>query len=83
MAVDATRARVGSRRTRHGATRVVRGRRLRPGAIVRAVFILLYLGFLLLPLYWAAVTSIKPQDDLLTEPPVWWPKRSGSTTLRS
>jgi multiple sugar transport system permease protein len=40
---------------------------------VRTLFIVLYLGFLLLPLYWVAVTSIKPQEDLLTDPPVWWP----------
>jgi multiple sugar transport system permease protein len=61
-------------RTRTGTTRVVRGRRLRPGGIARFVFIAVYLGFLLLPLYWVAVTSIKPQEDLLTEPPIWWPK---------
>lgn len=54
-------------------TRVVRGGRFRPGTLVRALFILLYLGFLLLPLYWVAVTSIKPQEDLLADPPVWWP----------
>ncbi len=58
---------------RHGTTRVVRGRALRPGRIARVVFIVFYLCFLLLPLYWVAVTSIKPQDDLLTDPPTWWP----------
>jgi multiple sugar transport system permease protein len=56
-----------------GTTRVVRGGRLRPGPAARGLFILLYLGFLLLPLYWVAVTSIKPQEDLLTDPPRWWP----------
>ena len=69
MAVET--ARVGQRG--RGATRVVRGRRFRVGAVARAAFILGYLGFLLLPLYWAAVTSIKPQEDLLADPPVWWP----------
>jgi multiple sugar transport system permease protein len=64
------RARTGRR---VGTTRVVRGRRLRRGSIVRWSFILLYLGFLLLPLYWVGVTSIKPQEDLLVDPPVWWP----------
>ena len=73
MAVDATRERVRGRGARHGTTRVVRGSRFRVGTILRAVFILLYLCFLLVPLYWAAVTSIKPQEDLLTDPPVWWP----------
>jgi multiple sugar transport system permease protein len=61
------------RRRAAGTTRVVRGGRFRPGSAARVLFILLYLGFLLLPLYWVAVTSIKPQEDLLTEPPVWWP----------
>src|SRR6266540_7184581 len=56
-----------------GATRVVRGRRVRTGSVLRWGFILLYLGFLLLPLYWVAITSIKPQDDLLVDPPIWWP----------
>src|SRR5207244_642390 len=56
-----------------GTTRVVRGGRLRPGSAARTLFIVLYLGFLLLPLYWVAVTSIKPQEDLLADPPVWWP----------
>jgi multiple sugar transport system permease protein len=69
VAVEA--ARTGERG--RGATRVVRGSRFRIGAVVRTVFIVLYLGFLLLPLYWAAVTSIKPQEDLLADPPVWWP----------
>jgi multiple sugar transport system permease protein len=69
VAVEAARAGERGR----GATRVVRGSPLRIGAVVRTVFILLYLGFLLLPLYWAAVTSVKPQEDLLSDPPVWWP----------
>jgi multiple sugar transport system permease protein len=69
VAVEAARARERGR----GATRVVRGSPFRISAVARTVFILLYLGFLLLPLYWAAVTSIKPQEDLLADPPVWWP----------
>ena len=69
MGVEAARAGERGR----GATRVVRGGPFRIGPVVRAVFILLYLGFLLLPLYWAAVTSIKPQEDLLADPPIWWP----------
>ena len=69
MAASALR----TRGRRHGASRVVRGRALRFGTLARFAFIALYLGFLLLPLYWVVVTSIKPQDDLLTDPPVWWP----------
>ncbi len=70
MAVEARRLR---RRPAAGASRAVRGTKFRPGAIVRFTFIAIYLAFLLVPLYWAAVTSIKPQDDLLVDPPVWWP----------
>jgi multiple sugar transport system permease protein len=64
-----------SKREAAGATRVVHGRRIRIGSILRFGFILLYLGFLLLPLYWVAITSIKPQDDLLVDPPIWWPSQ--------
>lgn len=69
MAVDTARAGARGR----GDTRVVRGSPFRLGAVARAVIIAVYVGFLLLPLYWAAVTSIKPQEDLLADPPVWWP----------
>jgi multiple sugar transport system permease protein len=71
MAVEVLRTR--AKRT-PGTSRVVRGGAFRVGALVRGAFIAVYLGFLLLPLYWAAVTSIKPQEDLLVEPPVWWPE---------
>jgi multiple sugar transport system permease protein len=71
VAVEALRTRA---KRAPGTSRVVRGGAFRVGALVRGAFITLYLGFLLLPLYWAAVTSIKPQEDLLVEPPVWWPE---------
>ncbi len=70
MVADALRVR---RRGAHGTSRVVRGRRLRPGAIARFLFIGLFTLFLLAPFYWIAVTSIKPSDDLLANPPVWFP----------
>ena len=57
-----------------GSARMVLGRRLRLGGVVRFTFIGLYLLFLLVPLYWMAVTSIKPQEDQLADPPVWWPR---------
>jgi multiple sugar transport system permease protein len=57
-----------------GSSRVVRGGGFfRPGSWLRWLFIAAYLVFLLLPFYWMAITSIKPQDDLLADPPVWWP----------
>jgi len=62
-----------------GSTRVVQGRRFRLGGVLRFVFLGAYLVFLLLPLYWMAVTSIKSQEDQLAEPPVWFP--SDPTTI--
>ena len=52
-----------------GAVRT-RGRR-RPFG--RFLFIGLWLLFVLAPLYWMFVTSIKPSDDYLANPPVWFP----------
>ena len=62
-----------------GSRGVVQGGRFRIGGVIRFVFIGIYVGFLLLPLYWMAVTSIKSQDDQLSEPPVWFP--SDPTTI--
>lgn len=45
-------------------------RRVRAG---RFLFIGLFLAFLLVPLYWMFITSIKPSDDYLAVPPVWFP----------
>lgn len=53
----------------------VRRRRLPIG---RCLFIGLYLLFVLVPLYWMFITSIKPSDDYLAVPPVWFP---GEPTL--
>jgi multiple sugar transport system permease protein len=54
--------------------------RLRPGAgrrltlaTVRFGFLGLYLAFMLGPLYWMVVTSIKPTGDYLAIPPIWFP----------
>jgi multiple sugar transport system permease protein len=69
----ATRSFLGRGKADRGSTRVVRGGTFRVGAVLRWVLIVAFLVFLLLPLYWVAVTSIKPQEDLLVEPPVWWP----------
>jgi multiple sugar transport system permease protein len=40
----------------------------------RIAFLTLYIAFVLAPLYWMFVTSIKPSDDYLAIPPVWFPK---------
>ena len=63
----------GARKDAPSSIKVARGGRFRIGGILRFVCIALYVGFLLLPLYWMAVTSIKSQDDQLSEPPVWFP----------
>jgi multiple sugar transport system permease protein len=39
----------------------------------RIAFLGLWLLFTLVPLYWVAITSIKPSDDYLAVPPVWLP----------
>ena len=52
-------------------TRKRRRRRLPP--IGRILFLGLWLVFLLAPLYWLAITSIKPSNDYLAVPPVWFP----------
>lgn len=41
--------------------------------LVRFVYIGGFLIFLLLPLYWMVITSIKPVSDYLAVPPVWFP----------
>jgi multiple sugar transport system permease protein len=41
--------------------------------IVRIVFLAFCVIFVLAPLYWVFVTSIKPSDDYLATPPVWFP----------
>jgi multiple sugar transport system permease protein len=64
---------IWGRRAARGSSRVVRGRPLRPGAIFRVLFIALFTLFVLAPFYWVAITSIKPSDDMLNNPPVWFP----------
>ncbi len=54
------------------AVKTRRARRRRP-PIGRILFIGIYLAFVLAPLYWMFVTSIKPSDDYLANPPVWFP----------
>jgi multiple sugar transport system permease protein len=45
-----------------------------PGlAFARTIFLVLFMLFVLLPLYWVIITSIKPTSDYLVVPPVWFP----------
>lgn len=53
--------------------KTVRRSRLRGSDILRFVFLALCVIFVLAPLYWVFVTSIKPSDDYLAIPPVWYP----------
>ncbi|MGH6916816.1 MAG: carbohydrate ABC transporter permease, partial [Geminicoccaceae bacterium] len=56
---------------------VARSRRrpeLRLGfGVVRFLYLAVFLMFVLAPLYWVVVTSIKPTSDYLAIPPVWFP----------
>jgi multiple sugar transport system permease protein len=56
------------------AQRHARRRRGRRPPIVRILFLALCVIFVLAPLYWVFVTSIKPSDDYLAIPPVWFPE---------
>ena len=41
--------------------------------VARLVGVIAAVLFVLAPLYWVAITSIKPADDYLAVPPVWFP----------
>ena len=41
----------------------------------------LFVVFVLVPLYWVVITSIKPSNDYLTTPPVWFPAASDDRPL--
>ena len=60
------------RRVRHGGSRVVRGKRFRPGSVLRFLYIGLFLAFLLFPIYWVILTSFKPTEEFQNIPPVFW-----------
>ncbi|MBL8905412.1 MAG: carbohydrate ABC transporter permease [Rhizobiales bacterium] len=53
--------------------RPVRRSRLSRTPIWRILFLTVFIIFVLAPLYWVFVTSIKPSDDYLAIPPVWYP----------
>ncbi|HEU5482350.1 MAG TPA: carbohydrate ABC transporter permease [Sphingomicrobium sp.] len=50
-----------------------RRRPLRPATVARVAFVGFWLLFLLIPLYWMFITSIKPSNDYLAVPPIWFP----------
>lgn len=52
-----------------------RARRKSRVPVGRILFLALWLVFVLAPLYWVFVTSIKPSDDYLANPPVWFPDK--------
>lgn len=55
------------------AARRPRKKRSRRPPVGRFIFLGIYLLFVLAPLYWMFITSIKPSDDYLAVPPVWFP----------
>ena len=56
------------------APRRRRARRSGGADLVRLVVLTLFLVFVLVPLYWMVMTSVKPTSDYMTIPPVWFPK---------
>ncbi len=48
-------------------------RRLGAGKLGRGLLIGFFILFVLVPLYWVFITSIKPSEDYLAVPPVWFP----------
>ena len=52
-----------------------RKRRRRRPQIGRFIFLGAFILFVLGPLYWMFITSIKPSDDYLAVPPVWFPSQ--------
>ncbi len=50
-----------------------RSRKISLGTILKYIFVLAAAAFILFPIYWIAVTSIKPPDDYLATPPVFFP----------
>jgi multiple sugar transport system permease protein len=59
---------------RPAGKRPTRARRSRAAGGACILALGLFLGFVLLPLYWMVMTSVKPTSDYLTVPPVWFPK---------
>lgn len=55
------------------APRPVRRRRRRAIPVGRILLLGFFVAFVLGPLYWVFNTSIKPSDDYLAIPPVWFP----------
>jgi multiple sugar transport system permease protein len=51
------------------------GRRSLLAGLARAITIGTFVVFVLAPLYWLVITSIKPSSDYLTTPPVWFPAK--------
>ena len=43
------------------------------GNLARSLVIGFFVVFVLVPLYWVFITSIKPSSDYLSSPPVWFP----------
>ncbi len=56
------------------STRRRSARRSGGSDLLRLIALTLFLIFVLVPLYWMVMTSVKPTSDYLTVPPVWFPK---------
>ena len=56
------------------AAAAMRRRRKRRIPVARIIVLGLFLLLMFGPLYWLVITSIKPSDDFLAVPPVWFPE---------
>ena len=57
----------------HRLQRRPRFRHPSAGDLARLTWIAVFVVFVLVPIYWMMITSIKPTSDYLTIPPVWFP----------
>ena len=64
------------------AVRSARRPKRRSVPVGRILLLGFFLVFVLLPLYWMFNTSIKPSDDYLAVPPVWFPDAADAGPLR-
>lgn len=58
-------------------------RKLNVGSVLRFLILATALAFVLFPLYWVAVLSIKPPADYFSSPPVWFPSEPTLAHFRS
>jgi ABC-type glycerol-3-phosphate transport system permease component len=56
---------------------------LTPSRLFYLIVALAGLAFFLLPIYWMAITAVKPESDVLSIPPSFWPSHFDFGSLRT